>query len=355
MKQTNYIGIDVAKEVSVVCAIGNDGQVIMTTKVPTSVRALTAAINSVDRPRHVAFEEGCQGEWLHRTLYSVCDKLLVCKPLKGNKLSGKNKADEADACNLAKQLRLGALDAVWHGTEVRREKLLQLAGTYEALTKDQTRYKNRAHAVFRGEGVKCGNGLHEGWADKNVLKKLPLEEQKKRVMIYDEMITILNMHRGNVLEALKQEAKKTSLYRRVMKAPQIGEVFAALLTAIIWVPERFRNNRVFWSYCGLAVVVHETGQYEIKDGSIEKKKRQRTRGRSHEYNRTLKCIFKRGAILLASGKWKSEFERLQESGVSPENARLTLARKLASITLHLAKTGESYDETKVFASQSTVV
>ena len=59
-------------------------------------------------------------------------------------------------------------------------------------------------------------------------------------------------------------------------------------------------------------------------------------------------MFSHIALDLSRHEWNEEFVRLQRSGVSVANARLTLARKAAAIALRLMKTGELYDEALVF-------
>ena len=113
-------------------------------------------------------------------------------------------------------------------------------------------------------------------------------------------------------------------------------------------PHRFRTKRQFWAYCGLAVVTATSGEYELVNGRVcRSKKRPLLRGLNNNYNRALKGVFKSAAKTVAAGEWKSRLEAMVAGGTPEPLARLTLARKIASITLAVWKKGERYDQKKL--------
>ena len=69
------------------------------------------------------------------------------------------------------------------------------------------------------------------------------------------------------------------------------------------------------------------------------------------YNRTLKYLLKQAAMTLSRTKWAPQYKLLLVHSKNKNNALLTLARKLAAVMLHIAKTGEKYEITKVFKAQ----
>ena len=71
------------------------------------------------------------------------------------------------------------------------------------------------------------------------------------------------------------------------------------------------------------------------------------RGLNRNYNRTLKEVFKGAALSVSSGAWKEQYEARVKMGKDPTLVRLTLARKLSSITLALWKKGARYDAKKL--------
>jgi hypothetical protein len=71
------------------------------------------------------------------------------------------------------------------------------------------------------------------------------------------------------------------------------------------------------------------------------------RGLNNNYNRAMKQIFKGAAKTAAAGVWKSRFEDMIAKSTPTTMARLTFARKIASITLAVWKKGERYDHRKL--------
>jgi hypothetical protein len=69
------------------------------------------------------------------------------------------------------------------------------------------------------------------------------------------------------------------------------------------------------------------------------------RGLNHNHNHDLKNIFKGAATLAAAipGPFQNFYEACLARGVKPSLARLTLARKIASITLLVCKNGVRFD------------
>jgi len=69
------------------------------------------------------------------------------------------------------------------------------------------------------------------------------------------------------------------------------------------------------------------------------------RGLNLNHNHDLKNLFKSAATSAAArpGVLRDFYQNLLGKGMKPELARLTLARKIAAITLHVWKKGEPFD------------
>ncbi len=344
----HYIGIDLSKEVSAISVKKEDGTTLIDGMlIRTEADTIKAFIEGIPRPREVTFEENVQAAWIHSILEPICDHVLVCNPLKNRQLSGEKKSDKKDAHNLCERLRAGLLVPVWHGGE-NIQKLRELAKAYITLTKDSTRYILRVDSIFRSRGLKRSSELlHPETRDAKLLE-LPLKEQQGRARLYLETLDLVTKNRERAEQVLIAAAKKSKMYKPLTSIPKIGPISAALFIAMVGSPQRFRTKRQFWSYIGLSVSTFETAQYEAKNGRIKLKPRNlQTRGLVKQYNRVLKYIIKSAATKLAHAEWNAQFIKLVQSGISSNNAKLTLTRKLAAIMLHLAKTGESYNEVLV--------
>jgi len=71
----------------------------------------------------------------------------------------------------------------------------------------------------------------------------------------------------------------------------------------------------------------------------------RIRGLNWNHNHEMKNLFKSTAtaVSVREGVWREFYLGLLSKGMRPEMARLTLARKIAAITLKIGKKGETFD------------
>ena len=111
-------------------------------------------------------------------------------------------------------------------------------------------------------------------------------------------------------------------------------------------PHRFRTKRHLWTYSGLGLETYDSAEYRSVRGQLERSRKQATvRGLNKDYNHDLKDIFK-GAAMRAStaaGPLRDFYDNLLAKGRKPTMARLTLARKIAAITLIVWKKEVSFD------------
>src|SRR5262252_1369390 len=115
---------------------------------------------------------------------------------------------------------------------------------------------------------------------------------------------------------------------------------------VMQTPHRFRTKRQLWNYCGLGLETHDSGEWRAVKGQLRRAKKQATvRGLNEDHNHDLKDIFK-GAAMRAStaaGPLRDFYENLLAKGRKPTMARLTLARKIAAITLIVWKKEVRFD------------
>jgi transposase len=93
-----------------------------------------------------------------------------------------------------------------------------------------------------------------------------------------------------------------------------------------------------------------SAEYRYVKGQLHRAKKQISiRGLNKDHNHDLKGLFK-GAATRASvlpGPFQDFYQRSLAKGIKPTMARLTLARKIAAITLTLWKKGENFDADKL--------
>ena len=353
MNNIKYIGIDVHQATSVFSVIDPRGKFLGEAVLETKPTTIIDFLKGQRGTLWVTFEEGTYANWLCDVIEPHVARLIVCDPRK-NKLDG-NKSDKIDARRLAELLRLNALKAVYHGKDSTKT-LKELARSYVSLQQDSTRVMNRVKAMFRSRGIACrGTSVYQPENRKEWIEKLSDRGPRHRA---ERLLKQLELLQELSLEAqgdLVRESRKHKSYKILKGVPGLGPIRVALVLAFVMTPYRFRNKRQFWTYAGFSVVRRGSAEYEMNQGELSRtKKKPLSRGLNRNYNRVLKNVFK-GAALTAAyrGPFKKAFNQRVADGTAPSIALLTLARKIASITLALWKKGEPFDIKRHRLSEQT--
>lgn len=348
-RSSKYVGLDVHQATTVSTVRDESGRVLARTVLATEAATLVEYFSGLRGTVHVAFEEGTQAQWLHDLLVPRVHRVIVCDRRGKHQLG--NKGDQPDADELSDLLRCGRLRAVYHGSGD-RARLKEVARTYANLVEDSTRVMQRVKALFRARGIRtAGRRVYQREHRAEWLRQLPDEGVRFRATVLYKELELLQELRPQAKAALLAEARRDPAWRVLRTIPYLGPVRVAVLLAALQTPWRFRTKRHLWAYAGLAVVTHTTAEYEV-DGQQKIRRRRRppmTRGLNRNYNRAVKDVFKAAATAAATraGALHDWYQGLLGRGMRAELARVTLARKLAAITLHVWKHGERYDPTQL--------
>jgi transposase len=127
--------------------------------------------------------------------------------------------------------------------------------------------------------------------------------------------------------------------------PQIGQIRAAMLLGIVGTPARFRARRKFWAYGGLGVVQRVSSEHRVENGQVVRESRTRGVRLSKSGQPLLKKVLSDIALhaSIGRGELRTLFDRHVARGKRPAIARLTLARKIASVIIAVWRTGKPYD------------
>ena len=341
-----YIGLDVHKEATAIAVLNGTGKLVMESIVETKSSTLLDFLHGLRGELHVTLEEGTWAAWLYDVLKPHVREIVVCNPRRNSLLKEGSKSDKVDARKLAELLRSGMMRAVYHGENGLRA-LRELARSYLTVSKDQGRVMSRLKALYRSWGIPCtGPQVYTPRHREQWLSKIAHAGVRRRAeLLYqqlDGLLVLRHTARGELL-AESQKHKAVKILRQV---PLIGPLRAALLLALMQTPHRFRTKRQLWTYSGLAVVTHDSAQHCYVDGQLQRsKKPQQIRGLNQNYNHAMKDIFKSAALSASccAGPLQDFYTGLLVKGMKPEMARLTLARKIAAITLTLWKKGGRFD------------
>jgi transposase len=342
-----FIGLDAHGQSCTLCVMGPSGRRLARHVVETNGKALVELIRSIPGERHVCMEEGTQSEWLHEVLQPHAERIVVTQPLKRTG----NKSDEIDGWTLADLLRRNAVERCVFKSPQSFTALRQAARGYTALQTDMVRAKCRLNALYRSRGVMPSAAIYDEAERGPWLKKLPAPYRPLAELMGEQLDALIQSHQDAEAWLLK-EAKRIAATRRLATVPGIGPIRAALLVAIVVTPTRFRTTRQFWSYSGLAVVTRSSSDYERdNNGRWMRKQTAQTRGLNRNRQPLLKSIFKGAATTVIQQMPKhplhQDFQRMiDEAGIRPNLAKLTLARRIAAATLAVWKHQEDYDPSK---------
>jgi transposase len=346
VNDAKYIGLDVHQATISATVLDSTGKLVMESILETKAETILQFIRGLRGDLQVTFEEGTCAAWLHDLLKPYVRQVLVCDPRKNALLKVGNKSDRIDARKLAELLRWNLLRPVYHENNgIRTVK--ELARSYMTITRDLTRVMVRSKALYRSWAIPCaGQQVYASRHRAEWLVKIAEAGVRRRAEFYYQQFDGLLLLHQPVRRELLIESRKHNATKLLRQIPSIGPIRAALLLALIQTPHRFRTKRQLWSYSGLALETRNSGEYRVVHGQLKRSKKiLAIRGLNKNHNHDLKNIFKGAAIRAAAvaGPFQEFYAALVAKGMKPPMARLTLARKIAAITLLVWKKGVRFD------------
>jgi transposase len=343
---SKYIGMDVHKE-SISIAVRNAvGKVVMETVIETKANTILEFIDGLRGDVYVTFEEGTWSAWLYDLLQPHVTRLVACDPRRNALLQEGNQNDRVDARKLAELLQNNQLRPVYHKDHGLRA-LKELVRSYLTITKDLIRVMTRVKAIYRSWAIPCsGKQVYSSRHRAEWLEKIREPGVRRRAEFYYQQLDGLRLLRQEVRKELLTESKKHKIWKRLCEIPSLGPIRAAVLLGIVQTAHRFRTKRQLWTYSGLGIEVHSSADHHVVKGQLERKKKHiEIRGLNKNYNHDLKNLFKSAAVVASSkpGPFEEFYAALVSKGMRPEMARLTLARKIATIVLIVWKKGVCFD------------
>ncbi|MGH9544337.1 MAG: IS110 family transposase [Terriglobales bacterium] len=350
MNSEKYIGLDVHQATISVAVMDSQGKLIMESILETKASTILEFLAGLQGTLWLTFEEGTWAAWLYDLLKPHVAKLVVCNPRKNALLKDGNKSDRIDAHKLAELLYLNKLSSVYHG-ETGVRMLRELARSYLTIVKDLSRVMNRLKALYRSWAIPCtGRDVYYTRHRSQWLGKIPEAGTRRRAEQLYQQLDMLQHLRQQARRELLAESRKHAITAKLRQIPSLGPIRSALAVALIQTPHRFRSKRQLWTYSGLGLETRDSGEYHFVKGQVRRRKKQVwIRGLNKDYNHDLKGLFKAAAIRASvlPGPFQDFYQRSLAKGIKPTMVRLTLARKIAAITLTLWKKGENFDIEKL--------
>src|ERR1700687_4029254 len=279
---------------SISIAVMNDaGKIVMECVIETKASMILQFINGLRGDLHVTFEEGTWAAWLYDLLKPRVTKLVVCNPRKNALLKEGNKSDRIDAHKLAELLYLNKLSSVYHG-ETGVRMLRELARSYLTIVKDLTRVMCRLKAVYRSWAIPCaGRDVYYTRHRAEWLGKIKEAGVRRRAERLYQQLDMLQYLRQQARRELLAESRTHAITAKLRQIPSLGPIRSALAVALIQTPHRFRTKRHLWTYSGLGLETHDSAQYRVVEGQLQRSKKPvKLRGLNQDHNHDLKDIFK---------------------------------------------------------------
>ena len=323
----HYIGLDAHSTTCTFAVVDSKGKLTARQKIMTSEKNLVSFIKGVKGEKYLTVEESTISQWIHLTLHDKVNKLIVCNPVYLTRKKGA-KTDFKDTLHLAQELRTDHLEEVYHDSSEWMEIRIFVSG-YQDIISEIICSKNRLKAVFRYEGLKTNeSGFYK---NKEKCEELTNPSTKFVAEELFDLVDFLEKKKKKYQDVF--EKKKNAAIKNLMTIPGISIIRATTIAAIVCQPDRFLNKHYFWGYCMLARHI------ETSDGRIYGNKR--IHGRKE-----LKAVFFGAAesALRTDTFLRHYYDALRKKRLSHIDARVALARKIASIALSCLKNNTIYND-----------
>jgi transposase len=327
-----YCGIDLHAEYSQICILDEGGEVMETSRVRTSRKALERFF-ARDRMR-VVMEAGGTSPWVSRLLGSIGHEVVVCSPRRVRLIAESSlKNDKVDAEVLARLVRLDPefLKPIQHRSE-QAQLLRANLKVRSAMVEARTKWINTIRGLLRSFGYNVSGKVAHTFVERVDLMKLP-DDLRAVIAPLLEQLDLLTGEIERRNEHLEEMVKELPEVEHLREIPGVGPVVATYFVLTIDDPDRFKNSRDVASYFGLRPSMRESASVSqfgriTKEGDPEM--RRLLVQAAHALLRTrADSQLKQWALALAERKGKSK-------------AVVALARKLAVLMHRLWVTGEVY-------------
>jgi transposase len=329
-----YIGLDLHAKSFSMAVLDEQSRPVWTQTRSTSGEELVRLVTALAGAKAVALEESTLADWAFRLL-SPYAKVIVADPRHNRWIAGDEKIDdEIAARKLAELLRAGLLKPVHHSDSAERQAFKELVQAYHDQTRQITRYKNKLKAKFRRRGIPCGGSGVYGQRDRAAwLAKLPGEGARIQAQLLWDTLDHLQAQQQQLRRKLTSLGKQFVQVVRFQQLAGVGLIRAVTFFAFVDTPHRFRTKGKLWSYCGLGIAKASSGEISGPEHL------------TYFGNRVLKDMLK-GAALSAirtgDNPFADKYHRQIKGGMSPELARLSVARSIANTLWAMWRRDQEY-------------
>lgn len=339
MMNTKYIGADVHCRFTELASV-KGSEVVRRERIRTTIPEFVGVLSGLSGRWILVMEEGPMAGWLSRNLRPYVERVLVADPRQNCHIAKDgDKSDRIDAEKLAQLARGGYVREVYHSDDEQRVLFKDMVCLYGRRVREMVRQINQVYA--------------RGWQWGQIIPRRTRDPKRRAEWMSDldcpPLAAQLEILWWGYDTAVRQAKAALRQVRRLAKAypiiglwqavPGIGFVRAATLYAYLDTPWRFGRANQLWRYCGVGLQSRSSGTDRLgrpKSG---------TQHVARQVNRHLKNAVMGAAInaIVGANPFGDQYRRLLKKGMSPGNARRTVARKLLTVLWSMWKRNAPYD------------
>lgn len=342
----HYAGLDVSLELTSVCVIDAQGQVVREAKVASEPEALIRFLQAQGLEiARVGLEAGPLSQWLHAGLVSAGYEavLLETRHVKAALSAMTVKTDRRDARGIAQLLRLGWYRPV-HAKSVSAQEVRSLLTARKLIQGKLLDIESGIRGVLRGFGLKVG-AISRGRFDARIRELV--EGQAMLETVVGSMLavrTALQAEFTRLHRALLALVRADPVCRQLMSVPGVGAVVAITFKSGVDDPTRFRRSRDVGPHFGLTPRKYQSGEIDVT-GSISK-----------VGDRMVRTALYEAASVMLTRTVRMSPLKIWAMGVArrrgAKKARVALARKLAVVLHRMWVDGTSFRWTSETAAMT---
>jgi transposase len=332
----HYAGLDVSLELTSVCVVDAQGQVVREAKVASEPEALIDFLRGQQLAiGKLGLEAGPLSQWLHAALVDAGFEtvLLETRHVKAALSAMTVKTDRRDARGIAQLLRLGWYRSV-HAKSASAQEVRALLTARKLIQGKLLDLESGIRGVLRGFGLKVG-AISRGRFQARILQLVDGNVMLETVI--GAMLAAraaLETEFKRLHRALLALVRDDPVCRQLMSVPGVGAIVAITFKSGVDDPARFRRSRDVGPHFGLTPKKYQSGELDVT-GSITKVGDRMVRTALCE---AASVILTRTVHFSTLKAWAMAVARRRGT----KKARVALARKLGVILHRMWVDGTSF-------------
>jgi transposase len=264
----NFIGIDLHKTSSQICAVSEGGE--MAERRIKTTRANFDDVFAGRPPARILVEASTESEWVAQHLESLGHEVIVADPNFAPMYATRDKkikTDKRDARALCEACRLGAYRPA-HRTSERQRRIRAQLLVRSTLVRTRSKYISLIGSLARREGCRIATGGSNNFIARVEAANLPAHVLAAIAPLF-ESLKMLNRQIAVADAELEKIVREDEVVRRLCTTPGVGPVTATTFASTIDDASRFGAAKQVRSYLGLVPREYSSGERQRR-GRISK-------------------------------------------------------------------------------------